>query len=56
MNKILQTTIDVVKKIDINIQFLLIEIGARQVSQNREPFYQLLDHFPPFQNNWLRNR
>jgi len=46
MNKILQTTIDVVKIIDINIQFLLIEIGARQVSQNREPFYQLLDHFP----------
>jgi FkbM family methyltransferase len=46
MNKILQTTIDVVKNVDANIKFLLIEIGARQVSRNKEPFYELLDHFP----------
>lgn len=46
MNKILQVTIDVVKNFGIDIKFTLIEIGARQVGKNKEPFYQLLDHFP----------
>jgi FkbM family methyltransferase len=46
MNKILQVTVDIVKNSNIDINFILIEVGAVQLSTEKEPFYQLLDHFP----------
>ena len=46
MNKTLQVTADLIKNTHINIDFTLIEIGAVQVSTEKEPFYELLDHFP----------
>ena len=46
MNKILQVTVDLIKNNNIDINFTLIEIGAVQLSTEKEPFYELLDHFP----------
>jgi FkbM family methyltransferase len=46
MNKILQVTVDLIKNTNIDVNFTLIEIGAVQLSTEKEPFYQLLDHFP----------
>ena len=46
MNKTLQVTADLIKNTNINIDFTLIEIGAVQISTEKEPFYELLDHFP----------
>jgi FkbM family methyltransferase len=46
MNKILQVTIDLIKNTNINIDFTFVEIGALQISTKKEPFYELLDHFP----------
>lgn len=46
MNKIFQITTELIKSTNIDIKFKLIEIGARQLSIKREPFYKLLDHFP----------
>ena len=33
------------QKSKINIKFTLLEIGALQVENSKEPFYELLDHF-----------
>jgi FkbM family methyltransferase len=46
MNKNLQVTVDLIKNTNIDIDFTLIEIGAVQLSTEKEPFYELLDHFP----------
>jgi FkbM family methyltransferase len=46
MNKILQFTADVIKDINIDICFTLLEVGAVQISEEEESFYELLDYFP----------
>ena len=37
---------DIIKKNNIDLSFNIVEIGAVQLSENKEPFYQLLDYFP----------
>ena len=37
---------DIIKKNNINLSFNIVEIGAVQLSENKEPFYELLDYFP----------
>lgn len=46
MNKILQLTVDLIKDINIDICFTLLEVGAVKISEEEEPFYELLDYFP----------
>ena len=46
MNKILQVTVDLIKDINIDICFTLLEVGAVKISEEEEPFYELLDYFP----------
>ena len=46
MNKILQLTVDLIKDINIDICFTLVEVGAVKISEEEEPFYELLDYFP----------
>ena len=46
-NKMLEATAEVIKQLDLDISFTLLEVGARQLSQNeKEPFYELLDYYP----------
>mgnify|MGYP001170455085 CR=1 FL=1 len=46
-NIFLERTAEVINKTDIEISFTLLEVGARQISQDKtEPFYELLDYFP----------
>ena len=45
MNNNLTKLVEVVRKSKINIKFTLLEIGALQVENSKEPFYELLDHF-----------
>ena len=37
---------EIIKKNNIDLSFNIVEIGAVQLSENPEPFYQLLDYFP----------
>ena len=37
---------EIIKKNNIDLSFNILEIGAVQLSENPEPFYQLLDYFP----------
>ena len=37
---------EIIKKNNNDLSFNIIEIGAVQLSAEKEPFYQLLDHFP----------
>jgi len=37
---------DIIKKNNIDLSFNIVEIGAVQLSENKEPFYELLDYFP----------
>ena len=46
MNKPLSTLVEFVKERNINLNFNIIEIGALQVQDKKEPFYELLDYFP----------
>ena len=46
MNPALSSLVEFVKQTNININFNIIEIGAVQVQDNKEPFYELLDYFP----------
>ena len=46
MNPALSSLVEFVKQTNININFKIIEIGALQVQDNKEPFYELLDYFP----------
>lgn len=45
-NNLLNVTVDVVKKNNKNLNFTLLEVGAAQIHQDKEPFYELLDYFP----------
>ncbi len=45
-NDMLKATVDVIKNIKKNLSFTLLEVGAAQIHQDKEPFYQLLDYFP----------
>ena len=46
-NKMLEATADVIKQLDLDISFTLLEVGAVQLSKDeKEPFYELLDYFP----------
>ena len=46
MNKLLKNTANVVRTVKYDISFTMIEVGALQVGENPEPFYELLDYFP----------
>jgi len=46
MNAALSSLVEFVKQTKVNINFKIIEIGALQVQDNKEPFYELLDYFP----------
>ena len=46
MNKILQLTVDLIKDTNIDICFTLLEVGAVKISEEEEPFYELLNYFP----------
>ena len=46
-NKMLEATTEVIKQLDLDISFTLLEVGAVQLSKDeKEPFYELLDYFP----------
>ncbi len=45
-NNVLKVTVDVIKNIKKNLSFTLLEVGAAQIHQDKEPFYELLDYFP----------
>lgn len=46
MNKPLLELVNIIKKTNIDFSFKIIEIGALQIQDQKEPFYELLDHFP----------
>jgi FkbM family methyltransferase len=46
MNKPLLELVEFIKKTNIDINFKIIEIGAIQIQDQKEPFYELLDYFP----------
>ena len=46
MNKPLFELVESIKKTNIELNFNIIEIGALQIQDKKEPFYQLLDYFP----------
>ena len=46
MNKPLDQLVKIVQKSRIDFKFTLFEIGALQVTNSKEPFYELLDYFP----------
>ena len=46
MNKPLRELVEFIKKTNININFKIAEIGALQIQDQKEPFYELLDYFP----------
>ena len=46
MNKALNVLAEYIKLADIKINFTIIEIGAVQIQNEKEPFYELLDYFP----------
>ena len=45
MNKPLFELVESIKKTNIELNFNIIEIGALQIQDKKEPFYQLLDYF-----------
>ena len=46
MKNFLQLTVDVIKEVNHDLSFTLIEVGALKLSNKKEPFYELLDYFP----------
>ena len=46
MKNPIQILSDIIKENKIDLSFNIIEIGAVQISDTQEPFYQLLDYFP----------
>ena len=46
MNKSLSILAQFVKQNNIKCSFKIIEIGALHIHDQKEPFYELLDHFP----------
>jgi len=46
MNQQLDQLVKIVKQSKIDLKFILFEIGALPVGNSKEPFYELLDHFP----------
>ena len=46
MKNALSILTEIIKQRNIELSFNIIEIGAVQISENKEPFYKLLDHFP----------
>ncbi len=46
MNTALSSLVEFIKQTNIDINFNIVEIGALQVQDNKEPFYELLDYFP----------
>jgi FkbM family methyltransferase len=46
MNKALNVLVEHIKLTNIKINFTIIEIGAVQIQNEKEPFYELLDYFP----------
>ena len=46
MNKVLEILVEYIKFTNIKINFTIIEVGALQIHNKKEPFYELLDYFP----------
>jgi len=46
MNEQLNQLVKIVRQSKIDFKFTLFEIGALQIENSKEPFYELLDHFP----------
>ena len=46
MNETLKKLVDIIDQSKINLKFTLLEIGAVEVKDSKEPFYQLLNYFP----------
>ena len=46
MNRYLSELVKFINQTNVKIDFKFIEIGALQVENKEEPFYQLLDYFP----------
>jgi FkbM family methyltransferase len=46
MNKALNALVEYIKLSNIEINFTIIEVGAVQIQNAKEPFYELLDFFP----------
>jgi FkbM family methyltransferase len=46
MNETLKKLVDIIDQRKIDLKFKLLEIGAVQVKDSKEPFYELLDYFP----------
>ena len=46
MKNPIQILSDIIKENKIDLSFNIIEIGAVQITDTQEPFYQLLDYFP----------
>ena len=46
MSKQFTDLIEIIKKTKIDLKFNIIEIGAFKYFNDKEPFYQLLNHFP----------
>ncbi len=46
MNNKIKKLVDIIQKSKTNCKFTILEIGALQVEDSKEPFYQLLEHFP----------
>jgi FkbM family methyltransferase len=46
MSETLKKLVDIIDQSKINLKFTLLEIGAVEVKDSKEPFYQLLNYFP----------
>ena len=46
MDGTLKRLVEIIKKTKINCKFTILEIGALQLGNSKEPFYQLLEYFP----------
>jgi FkbM family methyltransferase len=46
MNKLLKLTSKLVLETEIQINFMLVEVGAVDLGGQKEPFYELLEYFP----------
>ena len=46
MDGTLKRLVEIIKKTKINCKFTILEIGALQLENSKEPFYQLLEYFP----------
>ena len=46
MKNTIKKLVEIINKTKIDYKFTILEIGAKQLENTKEPFYQLLDYFP----------